>query len=78
MLKFPPLLLILAWRYVAATNDLFKHANGDILGKNPVFIDPNSDLKLAARRLLWAKQSNAGQVRIAKFLCPNDLIVNIA
>lgn len=34
-------------------------------GKNPVFIDPKSDLKLAARRVLWGKSANAGQVCIA-------------
>ncbi|KAG8915786.1 hypothetical protein FRC01_003509, partial [Tulasnella sp. 417] len=30
-------------------------------GKNPVFCDPKMDLDLTARRLLWAKQINAGQ-----------------
>lgn len=34
-------------------------------GKNPVVIDPNSDLKLAARRILWGKASNAGQTCVA-------------
>ncbi|KAH8113432.1 aldehyde dehydrogenase [Phellopilus nigrolimitatus] len=30
-------------------------------GKNPVFIDPSYDLKLAAKRLSWGRFSNAGQ-----------------
>lgn len=35
------------------------------LGKNPVVFDPKVDLKMAARRLLWGRFSNGGQVRIA-------------
>ncbi|EJF59174.1 aldehyde dehydrogenase [Dichomitus squalens] len=31
-------------------------------GKNPVVIDPRVDVKLAARRLLWGRFSNAGQI----------------
>ncbi|GJE85335.1 NAD-aldehyde dehydrogenase [Phanerochaete sordida] len=34
-------------------------------GKSPVIIDPRCDLKLAARRILWGKMSNAGQVCVA-------------
>lgn len=34
-------------------------------GKCPVFIDPKSDLKLAARRVLWGKALNAGQACVA-------------
>lgn len=34
-------------------------------GKNPVFIDPGCDIELAARRLLWGKCGNSGQVCIA-------------
>lgn len=34
-------------------------------GKSPVFIDPKSDLKLAARRILWGKLTNAGQTCVA-------------
>ncbi|THH14250.1 hypothetical protein EW146_g6054 [Bondarzewia mesenterica] len=34
-------------------------------GKSPVFIDPNCDLKTAARRLMWGKVSNAGQTCVA-------------
>ncbi|KZP16899.1 NAD-aldehyde dehydrogenase [Athelia psychrophila] len=34
-------------------------------GKNPVYIDPTCNLPLAARRLLWGKTGNAGQVCIA-------------
>ena len=32
-------------------------------GKNPVVIDPRVDINLAARRILWGRFSNAGQVR---------------
>jgi acyl-CoA reductase-like NAD-dependent aldehyde dehydrogenase len=33
-------------------------------GKSPVVIDPNTtDLKIAAKRVLWGKHLNAGQVR---------------
>ncbi|PSR97620.1 fatty aldehyde dehydrogenase [Coniella lustricola] len=31
-------------------------------GRNPAFVTRNADLKLAARRLLWGKTLNAGQV----------------
>lgn len=31
-------------------------------GRNPAFVTRNADLKLAAKRLLWAKTLNAGQV----------------
>jgi hypothetical protein len=31
-------------------------------GKSPVIVDKTADLKLAARRVLWAKMVNAGQV----------------
>ncbi|KAJ7749555.1 NAD-aldehyde dehydrogenase [Mycena maculata] len=34
-------------------------------GKSPVFIDPSSDMQLAARRLLWGKFANAGQTCVA-------------
>ncbi|KAF8221246.1 NAD-aldehyde dehydrogenase [Tricholoma matsutake] len=34
-------------------------------GKSPVFIDPKSDLQLAARRILWGKFANAGQTCVA-------------
>lgn len=32
-------------------------------GKSPVVIDPKCDIKLTARRLMWGKVANAGQVR---------------
>lgn len=32
-------------------------------GKNPVFVDPTYDVKTAAKRILWGRFSNAGQVR---------------
>lgn len=35
-------------------------------GKNPAFVTRNADLRLAARRLLWAKFLNAGQVCISQ------------
>jgi hypothetical protein len=31
-------------------------------GKSPVVIDPKCDIKLTARRLMWGKVANAGQV----------------
>ncbi|KAF7295551.1 hypothetical protein MIND_01095100 [Mycena indigotica] len=34
-------------------------------GKCPVFIDPASDLKLAAKRIVWGKFTNAGQTCVA-------------
>ncbi|KAF9265110.1 NAD-aldehyde dehydrogenase [Marasmius fiardii PR-910] len=34
-------------------------------GKTPVFVDPASDLKMAARRILWGKVANAGQTCLA-------------
>ncbi|KAJ7137790.1 NAD-dependent aldehyde dehydrogenase [Mycena epipterygia] len=34
-------------------------------GKSPVFLDPSSDLQLAARRILWGKFANAGQTCVA-------------
>ncbi|KAJ3504462.1 hypothetical protein NMY22_g17917 [Coprinellus aureogranulatus] len=34
-------------------------------GKSPVFIDPNCDLDLTAKRLLWGKVANAGQTCLA-------------
>ncbi|KAJ7631341.1 NAD-aldehyde dehydrogenase [Mycena polygramma] len=40
-------------------------------GKSPVFIDPSSDLQLAARRILWGKSWNAGQTCVA----PDYIIV---
>ncbi|KAH9846748.1 NAD-dependent aldehyde dehydrogenase [Lenzites betulinus] len=43
-------------------------------GKNPVVIDPKCDLKLAARRILWGKVSNAGQICLSPeyVLVPKD------
>ena len=32
------------------------------LGKNPVIVDPNYDLNLAAKRICWARFCNSGQV----------------
>ncbi|KAG8744904.1 hypothetical protein FRC10_009274 [Ceratobasidium sp. 414] len=34
-------------------------------GKSPVVVDPKSDLKVAARRILWGKATNAGQTCVA-------------
>ena len=33
-------------------------------------IDPNCDLKLTARRLMWGKVANAGQVRMVSEIPP--------
>jgi len=40
-------------------------------GKNPVFVDSTADLTLAARRILWARTTNSGQV----CLCPDYVLV---
>ncbi|KAI0767690.1 NAD-dependent aldehyde dehydrogenase [Fomes fomentarius] len=40
-------------------------------GKNPVIVDPKSDLKLAARRVLWGRMINAGQVCV----CPEYVLI---
>ena len=40
-------------------------------GKNPVIIDPKSDLKLAAKRILWGRFLNAGQICV----CPEYVLV---
>ncbi|TFK73416.1 NAD-aldehyde dehydrogenase [Pluteus cervinus] len=45
-----------------------KHLTPVILelgGKSPVIVDPNCDLQLTAKRILWGKVSNAGQTCIA-------------
>ncbi|KAJ3560158.1 hypothetical protein NP233_g11017 [Leucocoprinus birnbaumii] len=34
-------------------------------GKSPVFIDPNCDLEVAAKRIMWGKVVNAGQTCVA-------------
>ncbi|KAI0353649.1 aldehyde dehydrogenase [Trametes cingulata] len=34
-------------------------------GKNPVVVDPKVDMKMAARRVLWGRVSNAGQICLA-------------
>jgi len=43
-------------------------------GKSPVFIDPNCDLEIAAKRILWGKVANAGQICVAPdyILVPKD------
>ncbi|KAI1792769.1 NAD-dependent aldehyde dehydrogenase [Ganoderma leucocontextum] len=40
-------------------------------GKNPVVLDPKSDLKLAARRILWGRFINSGQMCV----CPEYVLV---
>ncbi|KAI0750051.1 aldehyde dehydrogenase [Daedaleopsis nitida] len=41
-------------------------------GKNPVVIDPKVDVKMCAKRLLWGRFSNAGQICLSPeyVLCP--------
>lgn len=34
-------------------------------GKSPVYIDPKFDMKIAAKRIFWAKTQNAGQICVA-------------
>lgn len=43
-------------------------------GKSPVIITKNADVKLAARRVLWGKQVNAGQTCVA----PDYILVDAA
>jgi aldehyde dehydrogenase (NAD+) len=46
-------------------------------GKSPVVIDPNTtDLKIAAKRVLWGKSLNAGQVRAQSTIEPKKQIEN--
>jgi acyl-CoA reductase-like NAD-dependent aldehyde dehydrogenase len=40
-------------------------------GKNPVFVDSTADLALAARRILWGRTANSGQI----CLCPDYVLV---
>ncbi|EPS94633.1 hypothetical protein FOMPIDRAFT_1026135 [Fomitopsis schrenkii] len=40
-------------------------------GKNPVVIDPECDLKASAKRIMWGKLSNGGQI----CLCPDYIVV---
>lgn len=44
-------------------------------GKSPVYVDANSDLQLAAQRIMWGKFSNCGQTCIAPdyVLCSADV-----
>lgn len=37
-------------------------------GKSPVLVDSAYDMDLAAKRILWGKCNNAGQVRLAGYL----------
>ena len=50
---------------------LIRVLTGAGAGKNPVFIDPKTDLKLAAKRILWGRCLNSGQV----CLCPEYVLV---
>src|SRR5690625_1464545 len=34
-------------------------------GKSPVIVDKNADIKLAAKRIVWGKITNAGQTCVA-------------
>ena len=43
----------------------------DDVGKNPVVLDPKSDFKLAAKRILWGRCLNSGQVCV----CPEYVLV---
>jgi len=40
-------------------------------GKNPVFLDSTADIELAARRILWGRCANSGQI----CLCPDYVLV---
>jgi aldehyde dehydrogenase (NAD+) len=49
----------------AATAKTLTPLTLELGGKNPVIVDTDSDLALAARRIVWAKFMNAGQTCIA-------------
>ncbi|KAJ8488349.1 hypothetical protein ONZ51_g3592 [Trametes cubensis] len=40
-------------------------------GKNPVVLDPKVDIKMAAKRILWGRFSNSGQICV----CPEYVLV---
>jgi len=40
-------------------------------GKNPVFVDSTADLALVARKILWGRTANSGQI----CLCPDYVLV---
>ena len=40
-------------------------------GKNPVVVDPKADVNLVARRVLWGRFSNSGQI----CTCPEYILV---
>jgi hypothetical protein len=44
---------------------------------SPAYIDPSSDLAIAARRIIWGKVVNCGQTCIAPdyVMCPNEVEV---
>nr|VWO99665.1 Probable 3-oxoacyl-[acyl-carrier-protein] reductase oxidoreductase (EC [Ganoderma boninense] len=43
----------------------------DMAGKNPVVIDPKTDLKVAAKRILWGRCLGTGQICV----CPEYILV---
>lgn len=45
-------------------------------GKSPVIVDPNSDIDLAAKRVIWGKSQNAGQLCVSPdyILCPRSVL----
>lgn len=47
----------------AAAGKLLTPVTLELGGKSPVIIDSNYDIKLAAKRILWGKIANCGQVR---------------
>ncbi|EIM88943.1 NAD-aldehyde dehydrogenase [Stereum hirsutum FP-91666 SS1] len=50
---------------LAAAAQTLTPVTTELGGKSPVFIDPNTDLKLAAKRVIWGKVTNAGQTCVA-------------
>ncbi|KAG6900272.1 hypothetical protein C0993_000460 [Termitomyces sp. T159_Od127] len=49
----------------AAANKFLTPVTLELGGKSPVIIDPQCDLEMAARRILWGKCVNAGQTCVA-------------
>ncbi|KAJ7481185.1 NAD-aldehyde dehydrogenase [Mycena galericulata] len=48
-----------------STNFKVEYSDPTDPGKSPVFIDPSTDMQLAAKRILWGKFTNAGQTCVA-------------
>lgn len=59
----------------SAANKYLTPVTLELGGKSPVYLDDSADVELAARRILWGKCSNAGQICIAPdyLLCTREV-----